>query len=54
MNDKPSEFKEGQWWVLELDNASRTGSDDFKRAVAVVHHLLRSVAEHCSPRRLTC
>ena len=45
MNDHLSEFKEGQWWVSELDMASVTGSDDFKRAVAVVHHMLRSAAD---------
>lgn len=43
-----SEFQEGQWWVQELDNMvdktpTEEGSNDFKRAVAVVHHLLRSV-----------
>lgn len=45
--DSPlSDFREGQWWVLELDRmAAQLPPEekyfDFKRAVAVVHHLLR-------------
>ena len=46
MNDPLSDFQEGQWWVRELDKAAATvgATDDFRRAVAVVHHLLRSAA----------
>lgn len=47
------EFREGQWWVKELDllTAVSSGSKvevtpDMKRAVAVVHDLLRAVANH--------
>jgi hypothetical protein len=38
------DFQEGQWWVRELDAlaASRQATDDQKRAVAVVHHMLRA------------
>lgn len=39
--DSPlSDFQEGQWWVKELD--AMPGTDDQKRAIAVVHHMLRS------------
>lgn len=43
-----SEFKEGQWWVQELDNMKESQGTtlDQKRAVSVVHHLLASVALH--------
>jgi hypothetical protein len=37
-----SEFQEGQWWVRELDAMVKSGTDDQKRAVAVVHHMLRA------------
>lgn len=42
-----SDFREGQWWVKELDAifASPDASPDQKRAVAVVHNLLRKVRE---------
>ncbi|WP_455154108.1 hypothetical protein [Cupriavidus campinensis] len=41
--DSPlSDFQEGQWWVKELDALGSTGTDDQKRAIAVVHHMLRS------------
>lgn len=42
--DLLSDFQEGQWWVKELDAAVASGflTDDQKRAVAVVHHFLRS------------
>lgn len=34
-------FTEGQWWINELDNQKNKSDNlDFKRAVAVVHHLL--------------
>ena len=36
-------FAENQWWVAELDSMAQTGTDDQKRAVAVVHHLLKAV-----------
>lgn len=47
MDDPLSEFQEGQWWVTELDKAAGSvgAADDFKRAVAVVHHMLRSAAD---------
>lgn len=47
MDDPLSEFQEGQWWVAELDKAAGSvgAADDFKRAVAVVHHMLRSAAD---------
>ena len=48
--DPLSEFKEGQWWVVELDLAAKTGTPDFKRAVAVVHHMLRSAAVICDSK----
>jgi hypothetical protein len=51
-----ADFQEGQWWVQELDSSARNGSDEFKRAVAVVHHLLRVTAApqaECAPRALT-
>jgi hypothetical protein len=38
------DFKEGQWWVKELDEAVSNGTDDQKRAVAVVRHMLRVAA----------
>ena len=42
-------FSEGQWWIQELD-AMVEDVDiykfDQKRAVAVVHHMLRSIAAH--------
>lgn len=44
INDPLSGFQEGQWWVNELDAWAKTGSDDQKRAVATVHHMLRSAA----------
>lgn len=37
-----SEFQEGQWWVTELDAMVADGTAEQKRAVAVVHHMLRS------------
>lgn len=42
--DEPlTEFQEGQWWIEELDAMVKdAGTDDQKRAVAVVHHLLRA------------
>lgn len=44
--DKLEDFKEGQWWVKELDAMAQaeTATPDQKRAVAVVHNMLR-VAE---------
>ena len=49
MTDPITDFTEGQWWVKELDAVSLNGTDDQKRAVAVVHHLLRAVAEISTP-----
>lgn len=48
--DSPlSDFQEGQWWVSELDSIamyadgqSMVVTHDLKRAVAVVHHMLRA------------
>jgi hypothetical protein len=39
-----SDFREGQWWIEELDKAAAApdAPDDFRRAVAVVHHMLRA------------
>lgn len=37
-----TEFREGQWWVKELDAMVKDASPDQKRAVAVVHHMLRA------------
>jgi len=48
-SDPLSDFQEGQWWVRELDEWAKTGSDDQKRAVAVVHHMLRSAAAAPTP-----
>lgn len=42
--DALADFQEGQWWVAELDNMVSNGTADQKRAVAVVHHMLRAVA----------
>ena len=41
--DKLEDFKEGQWWVKELDAMAQaeTATPDQKRAVAVVHNMLR-------------
>ena len=43
--DDLSDFKEGQWWVVELDAFAATSgaTADQKRAVAVVHNLLRAL-----------
>lgn len=43
-----TEFNEGQWWVKELDAMKDLpgASPDQKRAVAVVHHMLASVARY--------
>ncbi|HEY8781101.1 MAG TPA: hypothetical protein VIM16_05775 [Mucilaginibacter sp.] len=36
-------FKEGQWWIEELDREAAISYNlEFKRAVATVHHLLLS------------
>ena len=39
------DFRPGQWWVKELDGiqASQEATPDQKRAVAVVHNLLRHI-----------
>lgn len=38
-----SDFQEGQWWIAALDAMVKdAGTQDQKRAVAVVHHLLRA------------
>ena len=51
MNSPLSDFQEGQWWIAELDKAATGASADFKRAVAVVHHMLRSAAENEDQRK---
>lgn len=38
------EFQEGQWWLKELDEAVAYGTDDQKRAVAVVRNMLHVAA----------
>lgn len=45
-----SDFFEGQWWIKELDKIGNASAGhpievthDMKRAVAVVHHLLRAI-----------
>lgn len=37
-------FSEDQWWLPELDSAVANGSDDQKRAVAVVRNLIKQHA----------
>jgi hypothetical protein len=37
------EFNADQWWVIELEQAVEHGTCDQKRAVAVVHNLLRQI-----------
>lgn len=48
-NDPLRDFLEGQWWVKELDAVVANGTHDQKRAVAVVHNLLRVVAKQEKP-----
>lgn len=43
-NEPLENFQEGQWWIEVLDYFKHQ-CDDTKRAVAVVHHLLRSVRD---------
>ena len=39
-------FYEGQWWVNELDLAASSSDNlELKRAVATVHHLLKSITQ---------
>ena len=44
-------FEDGQWWVKELDEAVQNGTDDQKRAVAVVRNMLKvaALAAHPAP-----
>jgi hypothetical protein len=42
--DALSDFKDGQWWMQELDQAVANGTPDQKRAVAVVRNLLGTIA----------
>ena len=37
------EFSSDQWWVNELQQLTENGTDDQKRAMAVVRHLLRAI-----------
>lgn len=50
-------FKEGQWWTKELDALKELpgASLDQKRAVAVVHHMLKAADAHCTevPKRVS-
>jgi hypothetical protein len=51
--DPLSDFQEGQWWVLELDKMVASlpvepEHFEFKRAVACVHHMLRSARQALS------
>ena len=49
-SDPITDFQEGQWWVKELDAmVYDKGTFDQKRAVAVVHHLLRAVSNLAAP-----
>ena len=43
-HDPLADFQEGQWWIKELDAFARQdfATNDQKRAVAVVHNLLRA------------
>ena len=45
---KLNDFAEGQWWVAELDKiaGSAGAANDLKRAVAVVHNMLRAITDH--------
>lgn len=45
--DPITDFQEGQWWVAELDGMAQAegATPDQKRAVAVVHHMLRTARE---------
>jgi len=46
------DFQEGQWWVHELDcMVARQSTPDQRRAVAVVHHLLRAVKRDVDERK---
>lgn len=47
MNAPLRDFQEGQWWIQELDAmaASITATDNQKRAVSTVHHLLRAARD---------
>lgn len=48
--DPLSDFQEGQWWVAELDAMVKDGGTaDEKRAVAVVHRLLRACRAVAEP-----
>ena len=49
--DPLSDFQEGQWWVKELDALAQAvgATHDQKRAVAVVHHMLRAAALASAP-----
>jgi len=66
MAETVSDFAEGQWWLQELDAMVASGTDDQKRAVAVVRNLLRTAqsawsagykhglwqGQHCAPEPL--
>ncbi len=49
-------FKDGQWWVQELETAVAKGTLDQKRALSVARNLLRMIAEGAAPApdRLAC
>jgi len=42
--DTLSDFRDGQWWVKELDAVVANGTNDQRRAVAVVRNLLATIA----------
>ena len=50
------DFRPGQWWVKELDGiqASQEATPDQKRAVAVVHNLLRHILKLERTERTAC
>lgn len=49
--DPLSDFREGQWWVKELDAMAASGlaTENQKRAIAVVHHMLRAARAAIGP-----
>lgn len=37
-------FEKSQWWVEEIDNALHNGTEEQRRAVAVLHNLLDQIS----------
>ena len=48
--DPLDDFQEGQWWIKELDSMVAEATPDQRRAVAVVHNLLRAASNTCQPQ----